>query len=837
MKVSNSINIKECINYGFKHPDVVLDYEKAVFNQLKERQLKDVSTDVFIKEMFSDNRDVNDTQNLLRKEKRFYFLAYVYTYLRMKLQIELHEALAKHSIILGLNERVMLLFKGGNMMFYKYEKLSKELNGALHDIFTKKFNEHFKVSDFDFTVYILVQDRKTFYKVKRIATQILWEGLTEVRDFFEQYVQIVLNKNLDVSEITNELVINPSLNDPKSINDLMQKVMKVEDDQNIEGMSMATLRKAYIRLARFLKKRLVWHKEPELLSEAFNMKYDKNLKAALDSVRYTWTNDIKPYIDKLRKDKKTLDIINNNDICIPRLSVVYEYLCLLTRFINVIDPLEAFVVNAYKEDVKGFLTTTTQEFTKQIQTKIIQCGFYSKDALGQLKQGIIKEFTKKIEDASANGKTFKVCKTIGDEYLSFDGDVDELKDESNFNLIELLPSMQLQVYESPRHDFIINTDLISDNEMYIDDSQSSLHYVYYNSTISKVRNEHSSVVDFDLLRIKYNLTLGGVEVSPVEEKRLQIPSEFVDISVCGYDDSALTQFRNHLHESLDLYQIEQEDSTNVQLRLECLGYSTKAMIHDLTYVLYEQNLFTPWTDQKYKKRIYRLSCLEMLSTVHDPYKFFNYFLSLYLVYQIIYNSNDYAVLDTIDEDNKIHKLYESMSENIFYNYERYEFKQVTHALPTMLMEVVLSSFPDNTVLQQKHSVPYPDQIIGSIVFYSLMSRKLQQDPSSLRMIHIIMNRYRRDFFFLPASFEDIKAIMAESQEYLREIADIYLEMLTLVRLYEKTSTSIEVNSNDDGDDGDGDDDGRTKQTGGDKHTSKVSLRKLVKKKMLKRSFF
>jgi hypothetical protein len=44
--------------------------------------------------------------------------------------------------------------------------------------------------------------------------------------------------------------------------------------------------------------------------------------------------------------------------------------------------------------------------------------------------------------------------------------------------------------------------------------------------------------------------------------------------------------------------------------LQCHGYSIDFTMHDLSYVLYSQNVFTPWVDGKYEKRIYRLTGLE-----------------------------------------------------------------------------------------------------------------------------------------------------------------------------------------------------------------------------------
>jgi hypothetical protein len=793
MKTATTNDIVSIISYDFKHPDTVSDYEKAIFNVYKERQLKDMATQVFINRMFSDSRAEEDIKNIEREPKRFFFLGYVYTYLNIKLQSELPSILATNDIHLKANEQALLLFKGGNMMYYKYEELSQLLDDQIKTMFKGKFDKFFEISDFDFAVYIIVKDMITFHKVKKFVSQILWSGLNEIRDFFEKYLKKALISDT-ISSTLQSLQINSSFTDgDNNIDVFLNKVMKVQDDAiTMNDDNVLTQRELKLKTAKlrsYIYFTQVAHKKPELLSEHFNKSYDKMIEQRRMSVIVDWNKIKGKYVDVQRNTWNLKDVVQNTDL-LTKLNVqglirLYEYIILFEKYKDnlLTNDDDKNDIQILKKGLSVFIKDVMKEFASQMQIKLVMSNFYDTQVITNMKADILKDITEKYRNAESE---FKVCKSVYDEYLSFNNNIKELETEENYNMIKWEHMENLEVNTTPRKDFYIQPSLLQEPTMFESNSPSNYHYLYQNSTIKKVRNDFSSIIDFDLLRIKFNFT---IEEKDKDGSKINIPSEFIDISVCGYDDTSLTKFRNHYTESLSLFSID-NDIDNNKLTLECLGYSTKFMIHDLTHVLYEQNLFTPWTDLKYKKRIYRLSCLEMLSSIHDTSKFINYMLTLLLVWYIADYSYEFIQTKGITKSQNIEALYKKMSDNIFMNFKKYDFKQITYVLPTVIMETIVSNFSNVTEVheEQKKTIPYPDQIIGSIVFYALMLRKYKEGETSgaeitdnvnIQAISEVMNRFRQDFLFLPGTKEDTISTLEESAIYLNDIAGIYKEMLSI----------------------------------------------------------
>lgn len=793
MKVYDTSDLPNHIKYGFKHPDTVPDYERAVFNEYKERKLRDISTDCFIQNMFSDTRQENE-ENKAREKKRFYFLAYVYTYLNLILKTELPKLLANENILLRQSERIILLFKGGNMMFQKYEGLIKGLNEHLRMTIRNKFDDYFKVSDFDFTLYITVQDRKTFYRVKQIANKVLWNGVSKIRDFFEKYLEGVMD-NIDVNNLYTYIIGENTIVDDT----FLQRVLHLHEDFSRGPITILTIVNHYEVLSKYLQY-ISQKTETTRLSKTFEEDFSNRIEILRKGVLSTWIKTIKPacqkYIDKYIACQCNIikfvaqDYVNNTNVPVftQVLCELHKYLVLLSRNTDVIDSSIENDIEHAQETINVILTTIRYEFAKQIKVKIIESEFYTQDGLEKIKTDIINNIKK---------EPFSITKAIYNEYSKFNGDVSRLLDKNNFRMIDFDPSDELDITEGKRKDFLTNTDLIDDDETLNNATQQKYHYMYQNSTISKIRNQHTSIVDFDLLRVKFNYVLKRKS----DSLELNVPSEFIDISICGYDDTALTHFRNHYTGSIEIYIIENEG-----FKLHCLGYTTSSITHDLIYVLYEQNLFTPWTDPKYEKRMYRMICLEMLPMLQNVRDARKYIMFLYFMHHVITNSLTYVQNGKLKDE--FVQIYKNMTENITNNYEKYDFRKVTYSLPSSLMTTVMDDVTLNITalrddLEQEvsqnresseshsmqidylaalldinmKSIPYPDEIIGSIVFYSLMLRKqldaTNQNKDAIDEITKIINKYRKDFLYLPMSPEDIKDTLKKSENYLVNITKIY----------------------------------------------------------------
>lgn len=815
-----SVNgIENLISYDFKHANTDFDYENSVFNTHKERQLKDITTDTFIEDMFSDTRpDNDDVKNVQRENNRFNFLAYVYTYLSLQVKLGLPQALIENNIIMKPGEDVYLLFKGGNMMYYKYEELKKHVKPILQGQFFRLFDANFKISDFDFTCYIVVNDRERFYKVKKAVNQILWRETVKLRNFFESYMNVALDsavnpelngeptqkdnnifyplENLDVNQVNtnkeeriqnikNRLfegvnIITSEDNHEVILNKAMQINEQITDNTKLDFQQVQS---TLFHLRTYLYRKMIYHKTPQKLSQSFDVQY-KQLNQDLKTMIVLMWRKISKYITdiKINDQNEFLNIIKG--VHIPTLLAVHEVMVYIKQYREIIFDQEhnvnELILTQQSNDLHRFLQTFIQNFTLIFQNRIVESDFYNIFTISELLKNVRKKFTDKQD-------TLQVCETIYDEYQSFEEDVKKLKDRTNYNFIQL-QGKELEVYMEKREDFYIQPSLLENSTTYIDTSRSSFHYVYQNSTIKKLRNQSSSVVDFDLLRVKFNVNLRA------SEKVIKVPSEFIDISICNYDDSALTEFRNHTEEGLGLFSISNTNNGN-NLVLECFGYSIDFMVHDLIYVLYEQNLFTPWADAKYHKRIQRLNALQMLSYIGDINSMKLYLLSVLVIYIIVTYSEVYVERQgKIDINEDMDRLYNNARDNVILNFKKYSLERVFNILPTSMLDVIYRTYlpePEYKNLM----IPYPDSIIGSIVFYSLLQQYyVQGNENDKTRIKDIINRYRHDFMFLPADNEDIDRTIKDSMKYVEQMGDTFSEMLDLVKVQVQSGGIEQVQS-------------------------------------------
>lgn len=816
----NNINVNSIdrmIDYDFKHANTDFDYENAVFNVHKERQLKDITTDTFIEDMFSDSRPKeNDDEskkidNEVRENNRFNFLAYVYTYLNLKLKLELPRLSIEHNIILKPGEDVYLLFKGGNMMYYKYEELKHHIKPLIQEEFYKLFDDNFKISDFDFTCYITVRDRERFYKVKKIVNQILWRETIKIRDFFESYMNLALDytvnpelqqqqvprddklfyelntsalgnqhihKETRIQNIQNRLLNNINISTPpKHFDTVLNKAMRItESDEEIMQFGQEQVKSTLYYLRKYLYRKLIYHKTPEKLSQEFYLVYERENEQMKSVIIDMWKK-VNKYVTNLQlhNDNEYLNTITHHNIL--TLLYIYEFLAFINKHKDVIfvpnNQINPVVVIQQTNSLYIFLQKFVQDFELICKQRIITSDLYNIYTISTLLNNIKKKFDDKKN-------ILKVCETVYDEYLSFDEDTDKLKDDTNYKFIDL-KDKDLKVYMHKREDFYIQPSLIGNSQNYTDTSSSNFHYVYQNSTIKKVRNQSSSVVDFDLLRVKFNvhLSIGGVD------KPVKVPSEFIDISICNFDDSALTEFRNHTEDDLGLFTIQNKD-----LKLECYGYSIDFMVHDLIHVLYEQNLFTPWADAKYHKRIKRLNALQMLSYVGDFESMQLYMLSLLVVFIIVSYSEVYVERKgKITINAEMDRLFHNARENIVLNFKKYNLEKVFNILPTTMLDIIYRTY---LIGYENILIPYPDQIIGSVIFYSILQQYYYETEINKGKTQDIINRYRNDFLFLPADKDDIQKTIEDSTNYVSTMSETFSQMLELVKEQAKTGGGEET---------------------------------------------
>ena len=420
-------SIDDIISYDFKHANTDFDYENALFNIYKERQLKDITTDTFIQDMFSDNRPTNeDYDNVKRSNNRFNFLAYVYTYLNLKLKLELPQVLSENNVIMKSGEDVFLLFKGGNMMYYKYEELKTQVKPVLQEQFFKIFDNNFKISDFDFTCYIVVKDRERFYKVKKTVNQILWKETTKIRNFFETYMNAALEKNvnpelttlqpqqhnqtfyafdnLDMNNIdTNKEVRIQNIKDilfqgvecltPQDkieivLNKAMQITEQITDDTKIDFQQIQS---TLFHLRKYLYRKLIYHKTPNKLSQSFDVKYKQDNETLRTIIVLMWKK-LTNYMSNLPiyDGNEFINVIKKNHI--PTLLLIHEILTYVKKYKNIIfdnqDNVNDLVINQQLNNIHRFLQKFVEEFALIFENKIVESDLYNIFTLSKLLKNI-----------------------------------------------------------------------------------------------------------------------------------------------------------------------------------------------------------------------------------------------------------------------------------------------------------------------------------------------------------------------------------------------------------------------------------------------------------------
>ena len=760
MKHVNTSRIGSLIDYDWKHPDTSVEYEYAAVNVFKERQLKDIATDCFIEQVFSDTRAAGDADvsNVSRRKNRENFLAYVYSFLNLKLKSELPPMLVGMDVNLLPNEDVYLIFKGGSMMYYQYEKSKASIKSSIFELFKSSFDQYFKISDFDFTVYITVRDRKAFAKVKKAVNKILYQGLVEIRDFFEGYLAAVLGGG-------GKGGVDELLPNFEEVPGLLTKSMTIVEAADSSDIKLFRYYLYVLRQVVHMR-----NNAPTKLSVAFMDKYNKKMEDYMSVVQTTGYDTISTYVKQLVERQRPLgDVVADDGFHVHKLLIAYEFITLLHANPELLVPskgaiqelLDVFV------DTSGFFRVYVNSFAKHMKAVIITDQFYTENTLSDLVSRV---------EAVMLDKEIKVCLSVYDDFAAINN-AKLAKDESTYEMVRKDKGVGVKVSAEKREDFYIQPDHIDEVTMYTEKKSENYHYVYLNSTIKKERNMYASIVDFDLLRVKFNLSLkingggGG--------KALKIPSEFIDISICGYDDTSLVHFRNHTMDALALFTIP----TLSGYELQCLGYSLKFMIHDLLHVLYHQNIFTPWVDQKYVKRIYRLTCLEMLLAIEKD-ELVNYINSLVFMNTVLSKCVSYVsrgsstslfnrVFNTVSESEKV---FTYMEINIEKNYEKYDFKRITYMVPNMLVHPISKELGITGI---NDSMPYPDEIIGSILLYAMLLKSYIERKDSAIMR--ILNRYRVDFQFYDLEADDIDGIVMNAAEYLDNLINISDKMLNLAR--------------------------------------------------------
>ena len=629
MYKSGTTSILNEVKYNQKIISSTLMTESALYNINKIRTIRDQTTDAFVDTLFSYDYNLSDAQNNVKTVKRNLFLMFVYDYFNLYVLMEFEIYLMNNNVNLldNIFEDVKFLFKGGNVLFTIIHDLMIKYNIFdninIDDVNSIKtfFTESFKVSDFDFTTIISCKDNKKFNEIKKYLTKFLINKLEEITLFFNSYF-------IQSMEITNNFTYNKSGFYP--INENLQNPIP-----NPNAIPLT-------QLDTMIDNNLGYSTELELINLLFSNLYNNDF---FDTFVKVIKQNILP--------KFSLNIILNGNITNELLDNYGKLLSTFTSYkieyiifnmiqnirninsvnarfrptpvgklynskvINVFSKLK-FINEKYKLNIFSFNVNLqdfydkNEKYFNDIKSTFLSIDFYSEEVFINILEKVKSNLNKIRFEKNSVPKVF--VEVPKNEFLF--KDKKDYFDESNYETVKLVPNNRKSITHkqlkiSSKDDMIMTVDQIS-KEIYSNNKTQNFHYISYNSSINTILDNFSSFVDFDLLRCKFNFVVSNIykkKFLPNNDQlyvkgKMSIPSEFIDISIISYFNS-IKDFKT---ENFYFYKfnIPIQIGTIINNDFIVESFTIDYSVHDLLNILFIQNSFYPWLDQKYEKRMKRL---------------------------------------------------------------------------------------------------------------------------------------------------------------------------------------------------------------------------------------
>lgn len=268
------------------------------------------------------------------------------------------------------------------------------------------------------------------------------------------------------------------------------------------------------------------------------------------------------------------DFNDNNKYNLEYLLSIYEYL----EYFSYINGNIAEVTQ-YKNIIYNLL----ENIVKYKEYLIVNSDFYSRDKILLLKQSICNEFI------NISDRIYYECITDKEKLII---NTTRKNSDPNINDIDIIR----------RNSFIIRS--INDLDFYKKEniSNEKVHYITYNNIINVFRCGNYIGVNFDLVRIKFNIVVKGSLEKYIDIKNenkveniVNIPSEFLDISIPLFGDY------NYNH----TLRYDNVILTSGENKLQVNAYNLRQICDDLSFILFRQQYYCPWIDNKYEKRVVR----------------------------------------------------------------------------------------------------------------------------------------------------------------------------------------------------------------------------------------
>jgi len=642
-------SIEQELILNYKPESSVITSELMIHNRNKIRQIRDQSTDSFVFNLFSYNYQ-DPANNIEKTKKRNLFLMFVYDYFNLTILSQFDIYLMQNNVeLLNIEkEFIKFQFKGGNTYFHIINDLLSTFHDGLSDNNRTSFNNFlgttFKVSDFDFTLNIKCITFDKFIKIKYYLTKFIIIKLEEITLFFNQYLLNVLNPD---NIITSETVNNSKIF-KLSNNDLPPLVpLQLDHDIQLNTMNNALNNS---RRKKLNKLKLISTLFSEVINNLFFDKFIVAVKNNLDP-RFSlniilsgpFTFALLDYYAKIVSDFESFKIRSFLHEIIINIRLINKLLGMLhlepnpisnnkiynATIINIFSNLD-FVNNKYLLTIFTFnfnldLYKNIQEtYFDNLRKYFIKIKFYTEKVFID----IIINLRDKLEEISTDeDNNIKIFVDDPKNKFLFKFNYD-FYDESNYKVFKLRNNEQNNIELNnikinTRNDLIYMVDNNSE-KIYENKKTNNFHYITYNSSISSSNNGYLSIKNFDLLRSKFNFNLKNIfvkkflrETDDYSITELSIPSEFIDISIPFYFDTNYYNLIENSSYSIEYVNFIIPDPNPIDNTFKIESFSLSYLIHDLVEMLFLQNIFIPWLDPKYEKRLRRLFFLYLIHNKNE----------------------------------------------------------------------------------------------------------------------------------------------------------------------------------------------------------------------------
>jgi hypothetical protein len=631
-------------------------YVLSMKNVLKENVGYNLSVRPF--RDFSDECTSIFTKIFLDNENGMIFVNYVYE----MVSYELDRMMNIKEINLRGDELIHFVFKGGTNMFLVrnlVEQYVKTLVPTYHFEGLDDINKEFKVSDSDYSIYILTRDIERYSILNNIVKNnlslILLQLKKEIQDFFPPNINLF------------EPSLPPSPGEGASASSAGQGASASTSKKFANYIILKKRNEAQNVLFWIIKYNLIYKliHSNEDIQEADIQLVKLCLNLILDCIRpnkaFLYSSII------IGKILLILNLIHNHTGKISFLNKIYGE--------EEIELKNAFIHNI--SGIKNNFETKAKEQINQIKRRLIEKSFINYEKIRELKIQISKKLNEiKIsqrEEAGAgagmnpeNPLRFNLENPLSDQEVK-----QFLKNRKFFYKVDK-PKKEVSGYQigrvvTPNDIFIEKSDdiltLSSNNLKPLGSKTLNIKndYFSYFSLNNNIRIEHPMVgfdTHFDLYRIKLRITLRNrvfheeaqplsqqvnnllfktskknsfIHFDELEEEEIQyerlpelkLNSELVDISIARYYDNVLVKLRNIFYGGD--FGIEEYFEHYFMVSSKELGirnmyiYNFESFLDDLNFTLYEKVFYEQLFDKKFKKRVIRHIFMSYFSKIFSYY--------------------------------------------------------------------------------------------------------------------------------------------------------------------------------------------------------------------------